>query len=180
MRKIVISSILFGVLIFAFSGCLDTKASSKSYTSEDIGIRKTSLFDESGVALQNFEYISTPAGESKNIARSFENAPPLIPHDVEGQMEITRDLNMCTTCHLPELAKELNATAMPKSHFISMITHKDLGDTMDEARYNCNQCHVPQAANLKPLVVNKFQAEFRTEDGAKKANLADVMNEGIE
>jgi cytochrome c-type protein NapB len=94
-------------------------------------------------------------------------------------MEITRDLNMCTSCHIPEIAVEINATAMPKSHFISIITNKDLGDKMDDARYNCTQCHIPQTDGITPAVSNTFQAEFRNKDGIKSSNLIDVLNDGI-
>lgn len=189
IKKTLFGSVLLSILIFTLTGCMDI-ASNKSYTSEDIGLRKTNLLDESGVTLSGFEYISTPAGESTNIERSFENAPPLISHDVEGMMEITTDLNMCISCHLPELAEPLNATAMPRSHFLGMMTsqdlggkvvgYKDLGDVMDEARYNCNQCHVPQAVGLKPLVDNKFNANFRNDNSEHQSNLIDIMNEGVQ
>ncbi len=178
MKKIIFNTVLFGVLVFALTGCLTT--SEKTYTSEDIGLRKTSLYDEGNINLAGVTYISTPAGESKLIERAFENAPPVISHDVEGQMEISKDLNMCISCHLPELAKPLNATAMPKSHFLSMITGKDLGDQMDEARYMCTTCHIPQAVGLAPIVKNNFDPNFRNEKSEYQSNLADVLNEGIQ
>lgn len=182
MKKTVFSISLLGILVFLFIGCQQTTFSKKTYTSEDLGLRKTNLLDEQDITLAGFEYISTPAGESKLIERSYENAPPLISHDVEGQMEITQDLNMCTSCHLPELAEAQNATAMPKSHFISMISHKDLGDTMDEARYNCVSCHVPQAQGLAPLVKNNFDPNFRDKGSEFKStlNLLDTLNEEVQ
>jgi len=179
MKKMIFNTILFGVLVFALAGCLTT-ASEKTYSSEDIGLRKTSLFDEGDINLAGVQYISTPAGESKLIERAFENAPPLISHDVEDMMEITKDLNMCTSCHLPEVAVPLNATSMPKSHFLSMITGKDLGDQMDEARYNCTTCHIPQAVGLDPLVKNSFDPNFRNKASEFQSNLADILNEGIQ
>ncbi|MDR0468048.1 MAG: nitrate reductase cytochrome c-type subunit [Campylobacteraceae bacterium] len=179
MKKMIFNTILFGVLVFALAGCLTT-AYEKTFASDDIGLRKTSLFDEGNIDLAGITYISTPAGESKLIERAFENAPPLISHDVEGMMEITRDLNMCTSCHLPEIAVDLGATAMPKSHFLSMITGKDLGDQMDEARYNCTTCHVPQAIEVGQLVKNSFDPNFRNKTSEFQSNLADILNEGIQ
>lgn len=177
MKKTIFNTVLFGVLVFALAGCLTT--TEKTYTSEDIGLRKTDLMQEGNMDLKNVQYISTPAGESKLIERSFENAPPLISHDVDGMMDITQDLNMCTTCHLPEVAEPLKATPMPKSHFVSMISGKDLGDQMDEARYNCVTCHVPQAVGLAPLVKNTFNPDFRNKDSEYQSNLIDIMNEGV-
>ena len=177
MKTALIKPILLGILVFVLGGCVNV-GKSDSYASEDLGLRKTNLLNED-ISLSGFSYVATPAGEAQNIARSFENAPPLIPHDVEGMMEITRDFNMCTSCHLPEVAVEAKATSMPKTHFVSIITNKDLGDKMDEARYNCTQCHVPQADGVVPIVANVFKAEFRNKDGGSLSNLIDNINEGI-
>jgi cytochrome c-type protein NapB len=52
--------------------------------------------------------------------------------------------------------------------------------TLYAGRYNCSQCHVPQA-NLKTPVDNTFKADFSKNAAAKtKSNLIDVMNEGVQ
>jgi cytochrome c-type protein NapB len=53
-----------------------------------------------------------------------------------------------------------------------------LGDKLNSARYNCNQCHVTQT-NATLDVKNNFKADFRSEDAKKKSNLNDVINEGV-
>ncbi len=45
------------------------------------------------------QYRTAPAGTSTKFARAYENAPPMIPHDIEGMLPITIDNNQCATCH---------------------------------------------------------------------------------
>jgi len=186
MKTTLIKPVLMGFLFFVLAGCLGV-GSSNSYTSEELGLRKTDLLDDN-VALLGFAYVATPAGEAENIDRAFENAPPLIPHDVEDMMEITKDINMCTSCHLPEIAEGVNATAMPKSHFTSIlpksgvneVSYTDLGEQMSDTRYNCTQCHVPQVQGAAPMVANTFKAEFRNAQDISSSNLIDTLNEGVQ
>lgn len=126
---------------------------------------------------RNIEWKQAAAGESKLIERSFENAPPLISHDISDMGEITTDNNMCLTCHMPDVAPGLNATAIPATHLMNMQTGKKLGDKLSQERFNCTQCHVPQA-NAKPLVKNTFKADFRTKETKTKSNLMDILNQG--
>lgn len=126
---------------------------------------------------RDIEWKQAAAGESKLIERSFENAPPLISHDIADLGEITANNNTCLSCHMPEFAAGLNATAIPATHFINMQTGKKLGDKLSQERFNCTQCHVPQA-NAKPLVKNTFKADFRTKETKTKSNLIDILNQG--
>jgi len=45
-------------------------------------------------------------------------------------------------------------------------------------RYNCSQCHVPQA-NTKPLVANNFKPDFKDPKLREKSDLAKVIDEGV-
>ncbi|MCI6988605.1 MAG: nitrate reductase cytochrome c-type subunit [Campylobacter sp.] len=128
--------------------------------------------------LPDINWTKEPAGLSTRLPRSFENAPPLIPHDLEGLLPITTDMNMCTTCHMPEFAADAGSTAIPKSHLVDMISGKDLHGMLSMERYNCVACHVPQA-NAAPLVANKFTPEFRDEKSKTSSNLLDILNEGV-
>jgi len=87
---------------------------------ESLGLRKTNLYVEkaetAGVATK---YGKDAAGTSKKIERAFENAPPMIPHDVEGMLPIKVGNNMCVSCHLPDVAAAAKATPVPASHFAS-------------------------------------------------------------
>jgi len=157
------------------TGIVSTK---KSVSEEELGLRKVTLYNENSNLLKTYEYGKDAPGTSKVIERSFENAPPMISHDIEGMEPITRDNNACTSCHLPEVAKDVGATPMPKSHFYDMRTAKDNQGVMEDARYNCTQCHAPQA-NLDPLVKNTFSPNFRKDTAKGRSNLLDNLNEGV-
>lgn len=87
-----------GFILFACSDS-NTQSQSESVRDSDIGLRKVDLQDEKDVKLLDYEYISSAAGESERIERSFENAPPMISHSVEGMLPITKDDNQCLACH---------------------------------------------------------------------------------
>ena len=94
------------------AGC----ATSNTYTEEEIGLRKTDLYSENTTVADKTMYAKTGAGESGVLQRSFENAPPMIPHSVEGMLPVKISNNMCVTCHMPDVAPALKATAVPASH----------------------------------------------------------------
>ena len=48
------------------------------------------------------------------IDRAYQNAPPMIPHDVEGMLNITRDNNACIGCHDAAVAESMGTTPIPK------------------------------------------------------------------
>lgn len=169
--KTLIMGSLFSMIVA--TGCAVTQ----SYNEEELGLRKVDLYSEKTVVGEPTSYSTVSAGESKMIQRSFENAPPMISHDVEGMMDMTKDSNACTGCHLPEVAEAVKATPIPKSHFFDMRTQKVLTE-MSQARYNCSACHAPQSAN-EPLVKNEFKPQFRKTNGAARSNLIDNLNEGV-
>jgi len=169
--KTLIMGSLFSMIVA--TGCAVTQ----SYNEEELGLRKVDLYSEKTVVGEPTSYSTVSAGESKMIQRSFENAPPMIPHDVEGMMDMTKDSNACTGCHLPDVAEAVKATPIPKSHFFDMRTQKVLTE-MSQARYNCSACHAPQSAN-EPLVKNEFKPEYRKANGMERSNLIDNLNEGV-
>lgn len=173
---------------------------------EELGLRKTNLYTEKDTVADKTQYKKEPAGTSVKIARAFENAPPMIPHDTEGMLPITIDNNSCTGCHQPEVASSMGATPIPKSHFTdlrpvtkinkqgkmvkegievvntsdikTLDTQKRLKATLVGARFNCSQCHAPQS-NSNNIPTNEFKAEFRSEGLNSKSNLIDNINEGV-
>ena len=149
----------------------------KAVSSEEIGLRKAPLQNENVKLMKSIDYPAEAAGTSKNIDRSFENAPPMIPHDVDGMMDMTKDENMCLACHDVSVAKDLNATAVPASHMTDLRSNKKLKKVAD-SRFNCSQCHVPMS-NAKPLVGNTFETVFRNPNSKKSSNLLDVLNDGV-
>lgn len=164
---------------------------------DDLGYRSEDLFDELNVHIPKVDYSAGAPGTVGNIARSFENSPPLIPHTIVGFVPIKANSNICLGCHVPVVAAALKATAIPKSHFTDYrpkiieedglyrvdaeegtMVAKDLGSNLNKARYNCTQCHVPQA-KITVFVDNKFDPSFRSEDAANKSNLSETMGEGL-
>ncbi len=184
MRKGYFISALMA-LILAFSvGCAknsDVKQEEDKkvnlITEEELGYRTTTLYDEKLAQTPGNVYHTEIAGTSKRIERAFDNAPPMIPHSTEGLLPITKDNNMCTGCHMPEMAKAMGAVPIPKSHFVNLRTNQEL-DTLYQGRFNCSQCHTPQA-KTDPIVENKFEGAFRTKEGRFSSNLMDNINEGV-
>jgi len=162
----------------------------------EIGYRNEDLLDEEFV-IPKVDYTAGAPGTVGNWERSFENAPPMIPHTMEGFVPITAKANACLACHLPAVAAALKATAMPKSHFTDYrpevikqedlykvdaeegeVIAKDMGANYNLARYNCTQCHAPQA-NTTVFIDNQFNPLFRSEGDAKKTNLSEIIDEGV-
>ncbi len=170
-------------------------------TEENLSYRNKSLYSETGVAesIPNGEYSKEVAGTSKKIGRAFDNAPPMISHDIEGMYPITQNNNACLNCHHQDVVKDINATPLPKTHFtnfrpnvkvekdgkfveeVDVMNNKlvkhELND-MYQGRFNCSQCHAPQT-QLDPLVESQFNGGFRNENGKASSNLINTMNEGL-
>ena len=187
--------ILLFLATLIFNAC---SGNNDEVSEEELGLRKTDLYSENDTLGQMAQLVKTAAGQSENIERSFENAPPLIPHTVEGFLPIKAKSNTCLACHLPELAEAAKATSVPVSHLMNFrpdMIEKDgkYFVNADEAnnevievkleklsftRYNCSQCHVAQA-DITVLVDNTFIAEFRNEEMKKKSNFGDNVKEGM-
>lgn len=93
--------------------------------------------------------------DKENIPRTFEQQPPLVPHEVD---KYTIDLkeNKCLDCHIKQPGKDkAKSVEMSAAHF----TDRD-GNKLDHpsgSRYFCNQCHVPQI-DAKPLIGSNFES----------------------
>ncbi|WP_314988766.1 nitrate reductase cytochrome c-type subunit [uncultured Campylobacter sp.] len=205
MKARILAGLACAVLIF--SGCAEAKEEQKSSSSaqtqkteqiktnsdkkekvklkdgkdaKDLNILRAAndVTDEDDIKLADINWTKPAAGESKRYDRSFENAPPLIPHDLEGLIPITADNNMCVSCHMPEVAKDVGATPIPKSHLYSIRNKKDLEGKLSDDRFNCTTCHVPQA-NVEAKFKNNFKPEYRDANSTSRSNLLDVLNEGV-
>lgn len=205
MKARILAGLACAVLVF--SGCAEAKEEQKSSSSaqtqkteqiktnsdkkekvklkdgkdaKDLNILRAAsdVIDEDDIKLADINWTKPAAGESKRYDRSFENAPPLIPHDLEGLIPITADNNMCVSCHMPEVAKDVGATPIPKSHLYSIRNKKDLQGKLSDDRFNCTTCHVPQA-NVEAKFKNNFKPEYRDANSTSRSNLLDVLNEGV-
>jgi cytochrome c-type protein NapB len=124
-----------------------------------LGLSKTSVYDVPDPAV--FEYSTKDVGTvGKRAARSYNSAPPMIPHSIEGMVPITREANACKDCHAqPELiGQKLTQgvpVAVPASHYVDLKAGQ-----LYLGRYNCTQCHAPQA-NVKLLVESTFDRKAK-------------------
>ncbi len=182
-----------------FAGC--TTASTVS--EESLGLRNTNLYTEGAETTgDETKYGTAAAGSGVFIERAFENAPPMVPHSVEGMLPITIKNNSCVSCHAPEVATAVKATPYPVSHMTNYRPNTAIGsdgritkegkgvDNTSElksvghklsklagSRFNCSQCHAPQSTGQ--LVENTFEADFRAKDGANRSNQVSNLMEGL-
>jgi len=170
---VLVATICLGLL---FSCAQQTKKT--AYSEEELGLRTTTLYDESGIEPVHGETTKKEPGKSTRFERSFENSPPLIAHDISGMLPIEDD-NICMGCHMPQEAIFSGATPIPSSHLINLDTGEYLRGRLDGSRFNCLQCHVVQTT-LTPAVENIFKGEFRDEKGRYRSNLLNILNEGVE
>ena len=184
-------------------------ASKDKLAAEEIGLRKTDIFKEGDETVSvKTDYTRPAPGQSTRFERAYMNAPPMIPHDVEGMLPITKENNQCLGCHMPDVATGIGATPLPESHFTNfrpetvmkngevLMEGKVVGtelktvgdiklaktrhtDEIYQGRFNCSQCHCPQA-NVDTAVANTFEPDFKDEEGETASSLMDVINEGVE
>jgi cytochrome c-type protein NapB len=202
-----ISKITIGLATAAllFVGCGDTATPTASETvkptisEESLGLRKTNLYEETAETEGDAtHYGKSAAGSGYKIKRAFQDAPPMIPHDVEGMLPIKITDNQCIACHDPAVAKDMGATPYPSSHMINFrpsgsyaIKGENTSDgtlkhisikkvnKLVGARFNCSQCHAPQAD--APAPKNNFEADYTSADGASRSSWSGAkLMEGID
>jgi len=177
-NRIAITVLALSLATFA----IGAGAKKSEVTDMDLGLAKVSVNADSGLSQTPFGYQGEdpgPGDKNKRIPRAYDNAPPMIPHDISSFVPITQESNACIGCHLPEVAAAVGAIPVPKTHLTNLRTGKDLNGQLYEGRYNCVQCHAPQA-KLDPTVNNKFKGAFRAKTGGEyKSNLIDTIREGV-
>ena len=176
----------------------ETKAVA-SVSEESLGLRKTDINEEDDTVAEKTEYRSAQAGTSTKIKRAYQDAPPMIPHDVTDFLPITRENNACVGCHAPDIAPAMGATPIPPSHYLDMRPRhicdgkkfkKSIDNTKNEtdvkrlthlsqARFNCSQCHAPQSQG-NPSVENLFEANFTKEGGEFKSSWDEVVLDDLD
>ncbi len=169
------------ILIASVVGCatsVQKTAVKASYTEEELGLRKVTLYNEDSVSPDRGVFPTEDPGTGKTVARAFDNSPPVIPHGTVDMLPITNEDNACAGCHMPEDAEEMGATPVPQTHLTDLRTGKDLRGKLSGSRYGCTQCHATQA-QIPPLVTNEFEGGFRNEEGRSRSNLIDTLNEGL-
>jgi len=179
----------------------------KTVTEEELGLRKTNLYNEDDAQGNKTDYSRPAPGASTKFERAYRDAPPMIPHSVEGLLPITISNNQCVSCHMPAVAKSMGATPISETHFtnyrpdVSMkgndvikegkIVGKELANSSDiliakakksdklyAGRFNCSQCHAPQS-KTKTDVANTFRPDFGNDTQKAHSNLLNTINEGV-
>ncbi|QSZ42320.1 nitrate reductase [Sulfurimonas aquatica] len=165
-----------------------------SVSEESLGLRKTDIYAEDDTLASKTSYRSAQPGTSTKIKRAYQDAPPMIPHDVSDFLPITADYNACVGCHAPDIAPAMGATPIPPSHYLDMRPRhicdgvkfkKSIDNTKNEtdvkklthlsqARFNCSQCHAPQSQG-NPSVENLFEANFTKDGGEFKSSWDEVV-----
>jgi len=178
----------------------DDLGNKKVVTESVLGLRKTDIYsEEADTTGMKTEYSSDAPGTSQRIERAFQDAPPMIPHSVEGLLPIKAGNNQCVGCHMPEVASSVGAIPIPKSHMTNFRpTHKfdgkqfsksidnyknevaisKAGTKLVMARFNCTQCHAPQSKG-DLAVSNTFQGGFSEKDGKSGSSWFDHMNDDL-
>jgi len=119
-----------------------------------LGLVKGSVFDVAVPPVVK-ENESGP-GERPVLARSYPDAPPLVPHGMAGFLPITVKDNSCVDCHAVQGRKPGEPTPLPPSHYTDLRNAPGkVGDRVAGARWVCTACHVSQT-DAKPLVGNRF------------------------
>ena len=171
----------------------------KTVTEDSLGLRKVDIYSEDKAAPAETKYGTSAPMSGYKIERAYQNAPPMIPHDVEGMLEITPQNNMCIGCHDVSVAESMTATPIPKSHYIDFRPkHKLTGEkfeksidnmknevsikpieTISHARFNCTACHAPQSTG-KLAVENTFEANYTRKDGKDKSTWDEVLTDDLD
>ena len=166
---------------------------------DSIGLRKVDLLSEDKTTPDETKYGTSQPMSGYKIERAYQNAPPMIPHDVEGMLDITPNNNMCIGCHDVAVAESMTATPIPKSHYIDFRPqHKLEGDTftkttddmknevsikpietISHSRFNCTACHAPQSTGGL-AVENTFKANFTRKDGSSKSTWNEVLTDDLD
>jgi len=88
-----------------------------SVSEKAMGLRKTDLYSEETTHGDKADYDRPAPGSSTRFERAYKDAPPMIPHSVEGLLPITKMNNQCLGCHMPEIAPAVGSTPIPPTHF---------------------------------------------------------------
>jgi len=160
-RSITSSSFPAALAAVLLASCATAPPAAKKETSlpgvsdSTLGLEKSAV---TGVpAPRSWEYSAKDPGDGKLLPRSFDSAPPLISHTVDGALPITRAENLCLTCHAVDKAEPGGPIPIPASHYLDLRNAPTVKRTeIAGSRYVCTACHVPQT-DAKALVSNRFQ-----------------------
>ncbi len=147
--------IQIGVAMVAMGFAMSTMAESDQAIQEDsLGLSKVSVDDSPAPPVIKYQEPGVGTVNKRSV-RSYQTAPPMVPHSIEGMLPITLEANMCKDCHVqPERIGKKIAKGMPvpapASHYIDVKKGE-----FNVGRWSCVQCHQPQA-DVPPIVESTF------------------------
>jgi cytochrome c-type protein NapB len=153
--------LLMGAALAAMTCAMTVWAVGDQAIPEDsLGLSKDSVYDSPSPPA--FDYTAPDVGTTNvRAVRSYPTAPPMIVHSIDGMLPITQENNMCKDCHVqPEMIGKKIEPGMPVPAPASHYVDVKKGDFY-MGRWNCVQCHRPQA-DIKPIVVNTFGQQAKT------------------
>jgi cytochrome c-type protein NapB len=141
-----------------FLGSIGSACAAGAIDPENMGLSKTSVFETPTPSA--YDYNDTKPGRNDWLPRAWEGAPPQIPHRIEEYLPVVAGDNQCLDCHdIPKyIGKPKNTDRSVKNKSpMSRAHYADASlETLDGARFNCTQCHVPQS-DAPPLVESTFR-----------------------
>jgi len=162
----------------------------KVITEEALGLRKTDLYSEDAKTEGIKADYNRPApGKAPVFQRAYLNAPPMIPHSVEGLLPITQNNNQCLGCHMPNVAKSVGATPIPPSHFTNyrptttlkngelIKEGKKVGIQKGDAIGNTGDIKLAKPKKLNHLYEGRFNC---TQCHAPQANVKPIVGNTFE
>ncbi len=162
LMRIALSAVIVCAFASPASGqqSKERQKKSKGKTSTEIGIRKIPVQDVNAPP-PLVTLTSKKPGRNKKLNKSYDDAPPMIPHTVIDYLPIGQR-NQCLNCHTNPPRIYRNVVVVPASHYVDRkgrkvgqgpVTVKDIY----QGFYNCTMCHAPQAdaAPLKPNVFRR-------------------------
>ena len=199
IKRVLIFGFVVAVMFSSCGGDSSTEKTDgvKSVDENTLGLIKSDVHSDDETLLGAMpEYSKAAPGTAEKMERAFENAPPMIPHMTDGFFPITKDNNICITCHMPDKVASTGAVAIPVSHFTDYrpkvvkeggkykvdaeegeVFSTKLND-LSATRFNCSQCHVPQA-NVTVDIKNTFERVFRDDASKTGSNLDENIDEGV-
>ena len=125
-------------------------ANQRPNSDRDLTLGKTTLVDPQLPA--PFIFTDESPGDSTLLPRSYDGAPPLVPHSLDGLVPIAREENLCLFCHAIGSTDPGDPPQVPRSHFIDWRVAPDVvRDTVAGARWTCTTCHVRQSDAPTPV-----------------------------
>jgi cytochrome c-type protein NapB len=156
MRK----SVLCGAVLAAMAFTLPASAVEDQAIPDDaLGLSKTSVYDVPTPEVVTYG-TKDPGTVGKRAARSYNTAPPMIPHTTKDMVPITRDSNLCKDCHVqPDMIGQKITQGIPVPAPVSHYADVKKGE-LYMGRWNCTQCHREQA-DVKLLVESNFDKKTK-------------------